>query len=247
MKQGIIYKLSLPSGKEYIGQTTQEFHQRLTKHFSKARRDTKSGCIALNAAIRKYGEDSVSSEVLLICNETELDYYERKAIELHNTLSPNGYNLMNGGNSNKTMSEKTRKRMSESAKKRDSKPYRKKIESLDLPKYMIHFKNSRYEGYKISKHPLCESKYFCSKKKDMNEKLLDAMSFLCDLEENGIKVEKKISNLPKGIQKYGRGYRIYHTLSDETKYIKNFDQKEYSNEENLKRAKEFLDDLIINS
>jgi hypothetical protein len=243
MRKGIIYKLSFPNNKEYIGQTVQEFQDRLKKHFSAARTCKEGGCVALNSAIRKYGAANVKHEILLICNENQLDYYEQKSIELYNTLSPNGYNLMLGGNSNKTMSDTTKAKMSESAKNRDTSAYRKNPKSFDLPKYLIYFKDDRYEGYKISKHPNCESKYFYDKNKTLEENKIAALEFLRKLNNGELKVEKKVFDLPFGIQKYGRGYRIYYVHPGQSRHIKNFDQKEYSEEENLERAKKYLADF----
>jgi len=50
--KGIIYKITSPNGKSYIGQTIQTFNQRMKGH-----RKANSNCILLKKAIIKYGWD----------------------------------------------------------------------------------------------------------------------------------------------------------------------------------------------
>lgn len=104
-KTYLIYKLTSPSGKSYIGQTCR-IEKRLLAH------KTVSQCSAISAAIKKYGLEKFNIEIL----ETELDLdkaniLEAEYIKNNNTLFPNGYNLKEGGNNSKP-SVFTRKRMS---------------------------------------------------------------------------------------------------------------------------------------
>ncbi len=99
----LVYRLSLPNGKSYIGVTT-DLERRLSEHRC---RDTLIG-----RAIRKHGEPSV--QVLVICSEDTAYDIERKAVLAFNTLHPNGYNLMGGGMGGRKVSHRTRKQMSES-------------------------------------------------------------------------------------------------------------------------------------
>jgi len=101
-----VYKHTSPSGKSYIGQT---------KNLKKRSRDhqhNSSGCTLFLKAIKKYGWDNFNHEILKD-NLTldEANYWEEFYIDSHNTLSPHGYNLKNGG-LNMTCSEETRKKMS---------------------------------------------------------------------------------------------------------------------------------------
>jgi group I intron endonuclease len=92
----IIYCLTSPEGKSYIGQTERTFDIRWAEHV----RDAKTGetkCRAINAALRKYGVDNFTKEILLITNASFIDYYERLFIATYNTIAPNGYNLRDGG------------------------------------------------------------------------------------------------------------------------------------------------------
>lgn len=96
-KQGLIYKITSPKGKNYIGQTTKSFEHRWQAHISGARCN-KGKCRVFENAINKCGVDNFKTETLLITSEDLLDFYERMFIETYNSLAPNGYNLREGGN-----------------------------------------------------------------------------------------------------------------------------------------------------
>jgi group I intron endonuclease len=87
----LIYKHTAPNGKAYIGQTNN-LHRRNAIHRST------NGCRAFASAIKKYGWEAFSHEVL--ADGLTLDEANALEVELiarHNTMSPNGYNLKTGG------------------------------------------------------------------------------------------------------------------------------------------------------
>ena len=90
-----IYKITnLINGKIYIGQTVHP-NKRWIEHKYKARNELDNYPIHL--AIKKYGEENFSFEVL---EETEnYDEREKELIKQYNSLCPNGYNVAIGGNS----------------------------------------------------------------------------------------------------------------------------------------------------
>lgn len=88
---GLIYCMTSPSGKKYIGQTIQPVNDRVYQHTKE------DGCAALYGAIEKYGIENFEVEVLLVCDNKLLDYYETLFIEMNRTLVPNGYNIRKGG------------------------------------------------------------------------------------------------------------------------------------------------------
>jgi group I intron endonuclease len=94
---GFIYKITnTVSGSVYIGQTrVEDPYERFKAHLSNARRGI--GCPALTDAIISYGEDKFKFEVLIICFNTDIDYYEIEYIEKYNSMVPNGYNILKGG------------------------------------------------------------------------------------------------------------------------------------------------------
>jgi group I intron endonuclease len=107
MLMGVIYCLTSPSGKQYIGQTKRAFTKRLNEH-----KKCISGCIILNNAIHKYGFDSFIYEILIETNNLFLNDYERKSISMFNTMEPNGYNVRSGGSQYSIHSIESRNRMS---------------------------------------------------------------------------------------------------------------------------------------
>lgn len=104
---GIIYCLTSPSGKQYIGQTIRSIDIRFKEHCR-----TKE-CILLYNALQKYKPENFIKEILLICDDKYLDKYEITFIEKYNTIYPNGYNVRSGGSNGKHC-EESKKRMRES-------------------------------------------------------------------------------------------------------------------------------------
>ena len=113
METGKIYKISNNfDEKEYIGQTWRDLEKRFKKH---CRSD--SGCLKLKNSIQSHGKENFKIELLWEgeCTQEELDEYEIELIGLFNTLSPNGYNLTDGGHSGGKLSMETRERIRNSA------------------------------------------------------------------------------------------------------------------------------------
>ena len=88
---GVIYKLTSPSGKSYIGQTKRSIETRIKEHFK-----CFGNCIALENAIKKYG-DKMTYEILLETNDEQLNFYEARMIDVYDTMEPRGYNIRAGG------------------------------------------------------------------------------------------------------------------------------------------------------
>jgi group I intron endonuclease len=88
---GVIYKVTSPSGKSYIGQTKRPIEKRIKEHFK-----CPGYCIALENAIKKYG-DKMEYEVLLEVNDEQLNFYEIRMIQVYDTIEPKGYNIRTGG------------------------------------------------------------------------------------------------------------------------------------------------------
>ena len=99
---GIIYKVTAPSGRCYVGQTTQTLAARRSQHNKKD-----DHCTLLLRAIRKYGDRMEWSVIACAANKEDLDFAERELIRQHNTLAPHGYNLMDGGGANGKHSAET--------------------------------------------------------------------------------------------------------------------------------------------
>lgn len=108
----VVYKITNNiNGKIYIGQTTRSISERWKTHISKH-----SGCVALKNAIDKYGVENFSLEIIEKHNDLDsLNKSEAHWIKQYNSISPNGYNLMTGGD-NSLFSEESKVRMSKSSK-----------------------------------------------------------------------------------------------------------------------------------
>jgi len=102
---GFIYMLKSPSGKSYIGQTIRPIEKRFEKHQRKS-----SSCVAIYNAIEKYGWENFEKD-WYECPDEELNKHERWLVNLMGTLSPDGYNLKEGGGNGK-LSEETKQKIS---------------------------------------------------------------------------------------------------------------------------------------
>lgn len=112
----IVYLITnIINGKQYVGQTIQVLERRWNFHMSK-----NSRCLALKAAIEKYGKENFKvKEVYRALSLEELNKKEQEFIADLNTLAPNGYNLTTGGD-RPVFSKESIEKMSKSAKGRSS-------------------------------------------------------------------------------------------------------------------------------
>lgn len=93
---GLIYLVTNTiNGKRYVGQTTDSVGRRWAHHCSKTSR-----CKALYAAIIKHGKNAFNVEVLAFgSGADELNLLEAQYVARYQSVSPNGYNLKEGGGS----------------------------------------------------------------------------------------------------------------------------------------------------
>lgn len=119
---GIIYKVTnLVNNKIYIGQTIQNLHVRIYHHFY----ESKNANCYFHHAINKYGKENfVAEEICSATSIENLNHLEEHFISYYDSLSPNGYNIVFGGNNFKRVrspmegkhhSEETKQKMSKSA------------------------------------------------------------------------------------------------------------------------------------
>lgn len=127
-KISCVYKITNTlNGKVYIGQTV-DYRKRKVGHFSYLRRNAHRNRY-LQKSFNKYGESSFKMEIIKECAVDELDkleiYYMRKYNSIDKTL---GYNMVIGGNTNKSFPDYIRQKMSRSQKGRIiSEEHRKRI------------------------------------------------------------------------------------------------------------------------
>ena len=106
---GEIYKMTnTTNGKHYIGQTRSHrlnhdkyrpfgYLGRFKDHIHEAHSNKKHNSRYLNSALRKYGEECFTCELIHTCKVSELNELEKQSINEYNSKFPNGYNLTDGG------------------------------------------------------------------------------------------------------------------------------------------------------
>lgn len=236
---GIIYCLTFPNNKKYIGQTIRPLHVRLKQH------GKSKDCRALYNALNKYG--NYKSEILLEVNNELLDFYEIKFIELYNTLAPNGYNIRNGG-SNGTFCEETKLKMSNSHKgKKHSEQTIEKIKNSNIGKVLSDETKSK----------ISESKKAAELSQDTKDRISRLGMKHTDEAKNKVSLANKgkiVSNIQK--EKVSSSLRIrgndlpMYLLKKEKGYIVRIPLHKsktftlLSDDENLKLATEHLNNIM---
>jgi group I intron endonuclease len=76
--------------KKYVGVSIRP-DERFKQH------KRREGCPALRSAMKKYGTDKFSMELLCVGDAETIDQLEIEAIQLFNSVTPNGYNVSLGG------------------------------------------------------------------------------------------------------------------------------------------------------
>lgn len=204
-EHGFIYKITAPSGKSYIGQVVEFLRDgsrkgisgRWKQHCASAKCNPNKGCVYLNRAIVKYGEEQFTVEELFYGEVNLLDENEKKFIKTYNTLAPDGYNLQSGGTNTKHSAETCKKRSLSMKKllqdpkkrlkwrdaklgKRGKKRKCKKHWNANLPKYIYYREyKGKYKGYQVE-HPNGR-KRFGKSKFTLEENLTKAKEYLATL------------------------------------------------------------------
>jgi group I intron endonuclease len=129
---GFIYKIMNKISKKcYIGETKESSPEiRWKQHIYTISRGR--GCPALQDAVIKYGIENFTFEVLIICFDEDRFAHERNYIKKYNSVVPNGYNILEGGEGGgfkgkhhtpevcEKISEVTRKRFEDPAERKKS-------------------------------------------------------------------------------------------------------------------------------
>jgi group I intron endonuclease len=125
----IVYKITNSINKKvYIGQTVRPIKERWREHIIEKRS-------VIGNAIKKYGKEKFTIEEISGANNiTELNYQEWLLIHKNNTLTPNGYNLKEGGK-NGFFSKETKEKMSKARKGVTFSEEHKKKLSINKKKY----------------------------------------------------------------------------------------------------------------
>ncbi len=131
----IVYKATcLVSCKSYIGCTSQRFNQRISQHKHRALKQNHN--LKFDNAIRKYGFDEFTWEILHHCDDKD-SMFETEIFEIKkNNTYIEGYNSSYGGESStlgRIVSDETKRKMSISSKGNGFKPPTTKYWMVTLP------------------------------------------------------------------------------------------------------------------
>lgn len=142
----IIYKhTNKITGKCYIGQTCDTMENRWRDHVKDSKKVKPR--YKFQHAIKKYKEDNFTHEILEeLDSELFTNAAEKYWIKKFNSLSPNGYNLTDGGDGGRK-SEETKSKMRDSAKIANSRPEVRQHKSAAQNRPEIRQRNS--EAQKI--------------------------------------------------------------------------------------------------
>lgn len=235
---GIIYKITSPSNRIYIGQTINSLEKRWKEHIEDAHRSYKNHCKVLNKAIRKYGHKNFIIEIVEECEDKDLDLKEIEYIEKCNSQIPNGMNIKLGSSSGKHH-DTTKKKISDFLKGRiislETKEKLSKSTNPDLPMYLIKCTH----GYRVCNHPMGPEKRFISSKKTDEYNLQRALEYLDKLNNLTEPIVVKPSLYEKYIQKHRNGYCVKY-LSEKPKY---FVSRTISNDILYQKALTYLNEL----
>ena len=153
--QIVIYKATSPSGKAYIGQTSN------LKRRWQAHCHPNSKCPVLRDAIQKYGAASFKVEVLSCVDADLANAAEMAAIRDHKTVCPNGYNILHGGD----------------LERADMVGYPGYTKQVPLPGYIYECGGRRGIGYEVRK-PGMPRRSFTHSASTQEERLAAAKEYL---------------------------------------------------------------------
>lgn len=247
MNRGVIYCLTSPNGKKYYGQTTMPPEQRWNNHFH-ASRDDRMAHYPLYAAIREFGWENFTKEVVAECEDFELNVYEIAFIKDDNTLVPNGYNSRPGGQGKvENLPDEYQQFYYQNVRKHTNYDLPQGISEINLPQrdeygFKVYVDGTTHDF--ISKHQSMEEKYQsameCYDKLKRGEQYRRANHHKWDkaiLNELGIDV-------PEGIKyrKDKEGFEV-HVKINGVVYRKTFTKKKFTLQQNLASATAYLHNL----
>ena len=107
---GIVYRLTAPCGKKYIGITSRALELRMRDH---AKQVKGGSCYAIHSAIRKYGIEKFKIEIVGRGDMEKCKKAEQILIRVENTKGDGGYNMTDGGDGvcGMSPSEETREKL----------------------------------------------------------------------------------------------------------------------------------------
>lgn len=180
------------NNKCYIGQTIRDPEIRFREHIHSSTQED-PGCRAIALALKSWGVDNFTFEVIWEEYSSHHDALEQLLIKEYNSLAPNGYNLYPGG-------KHTYQGHTGSVRDKISSNQRKYFDDVhDLPRYIMYIPGNDYGiGYSVNS-PEIEFMQFSSNYFSLDEKYNFAIRYLT--EENARDEIRKQYNEIKRIRK----------------------------------------------
>lgn len=187
-KKGLLYKVTSPSGKVYVGKTIQDLNTRKLRHLRESKKESNN---YFHNAIKKYGSALKWEIIQDNIDESQLSNMEIYYINKFDSYN-NGYNSTQGGEGGNTYSllspsdlEKVKNKIKESLFKRKNNPLLKEIlekekqesaERMKGSKNPMYGKTSAMKGKKHTK--MARDKISTAKKIKKNIKNIDIPRFI---------------------------------------------------------------------
>lgn len=242
LSYGIIYRIiNKTTGKSYIGKTKSHYgknvfgaERRFKQHIASAYSYSKVNSSPLfYKAIRKYGRDDFTMEVLLQCDMSKVDMFEISMIRQYMACNRTfGYNIAAGGKGRSVVETTEEIRSKISKAQTDEILNIKKIEKEGV---VIGYRVRRRQNGKVY------GKEFGSVKNTPEKNLELANNFL-DQVKKGVITSfpyNKKTDLPKCITSCDNGYKV-HVMKNKVKYTKSFTNSSIPDEAKLQYAIEWI-------
>jgi group I intron endonuclease len=211
---GYIYLITNKiNGKKYIGQTIQnDINKRWTSH--KNLKNKTVGNILYNA-YKKYGVNNFEYKIICICFNDDTNKYEEEYIKKYNTIYPNGYNLLPGGN-NRKHNEYTKKQISENLKGSKNPNYgvKKTLEQIkQMSERMKGEKNHAY-GKKFTEEEIQKKIDMFKNNPEIKTKISNSLKEYYK-KNVGISKNKKVEQYDLN----GNLLNIFYSISDAARHV----------------------------
>jgi group I intron endonuclease len=208
------------NGMKYVGQSIQDdIYKRWKSHRSKKRTVGK----VLYNAYKKYGLENFDYRIICICFDEDTNKFEEEYIKKYNTVHPNGYNLLQGGN-NKRHNEETKRHLSEIMKGENNASHgtkmtseKRKLLSERMKKYNLEI---RIKKEKEQQQKVCDNLKFIIHKDETKEKIKNSLTeYYKKCNEQGIKTcSKKV----KQYDLNGNFIKEYYSISEAARDVNVF-------------------------
>jgi group I intron endonuclease len=165
----IVYKVTSPNGKVYIGLTSKTLEQRKKDHINMSKKRLKS---YFYNALKKYNEQLVWEE-LIFCNSREIaSELEKFFIKQYQSYDPNkGYNGTFGGDNKVILTEEVKQKISNTLKGR--KHSLERIQNIKNSKLGKPLSEKQILGNK-NRHIPHKKSVICNETKEIFESIDDA-------------------------------------------------------------------------